>query len=145
MEDVNDELSQLIIDRLGARKSKLDRIELWEHPSKKKVQLPLIGAAIAACAVGAICLPWNEIFSSDSGIEVSRSAETNIQWLIDEGKYEEALQVVQVEQKRIDSTLTALKNGGKLDDETQYEIQALQLELSDLNKQYDFLQEIINK
>lgn len=124
MEEYNDELHRFILERLGERKEKLDKMKGWEK--KKNPARSAIWLAIAACFIGGLILfPWNKEGSDDMENEGVRSGVMDIDTMIKEGKYENALKIIDSEIAASDSTLKVMQSETNMDDEeTRYEIEA---------------------
>lgn len=106
-EHESDELSVMIIDRLGERQRKLDRMCDWEnrHFSKQRgIRLISIGMAVAACALALFVVvpihfrrnsPLNEFGIEYSSMEEFRAASLDmaeIADLIERENYDDALE-----------------------------------------------------
>lgn len=141
-EEFNDDMHRLIVDRLKERNRKMEIIKEYEKPKKGRL-IPFVGLLVAACMVGVIFhLTFNQ--SIDSTDEPIRSSMKNVQELIDNGRYEEAFSIVEKELYSADSTLNILKmEGASNDEETQYEINVLELKIKDLTKDRDALRKKI--
>ena len=105
-----DELTDRIASRLGARQQKLEQMEQWDKaPAKRTITRlrPLfVCLAVAACLAAVVWVaPWqsstnplDELGIGTPEITVYRSASSDanaINALIDQGKYEEALNKVE--------------------------------------------------
>lgn len=135
MEEYNDELNKIIVDRLKERKYKIDRIKEIEMPRRSGFVRSMIGIAVAACVLGFVFIsPWSN--SDLSGNEVQRAATVNVDSLVDKGDYDSALRVIDTSIAKSDSTITALRNEikTKKDEELDYLIQAEQLNIDNLKK-----------
>lgn len=143
-EEWNDDMHRLIVERLRERNRKIEFIKNCEN-SKKKHTLSIVGLLAAACMIGFI---FNQFINKqEDAMDVPiRSSMSNVQELIDEGKFDEAILTVEKELYSADSTLNELKKTGKLtDEETLYEIKALELKAKDLTKERDELRKKLNK
>lgn len=104
-----DELTDRIANRLGARQQKLEQMEQWDKTPAKKSTTRLrplfIGLAVAACLAAVVWVaPWqsstnplDELGIGTPEITVYRSASSDaaaINALINDEKYEEALDMV---------------------------------------------------
>lgn len=143
-EEWNDDMHRLIVDRLKERNRKMEFIRGCEKTNKGHT-VSIIGLLVAACLIGLIFnLTINRQENSmDTPI---RSGMSNVQELIDEGRYDEAFTIVEKELYSADSTLNELKKGEAVnDEETQYEIKVLELKVKDLSKERDALRKKLNK
>lgn len=143
-EEWNDDMHRLIVDRLRERNRKMEFIKGCEKPKKGRT-VSIVGMLVAACLIGLIFnLTVNK--QEDSMDMPIRSSMSNVQELIDEGRYEDAFDIVEKELYSADSTLNELKNAGAgNDEETQYEIKAMELKIKDLTKERDVLRKKLNK
>lgn len=135
MEDYNDELNKIILERLKERKYKTDRIKEIEMPRRSGFVRSMIGIAVAACVLGFVFIsPWNN--NGLIGDEAQRAATVNVDSLVDKGDYDSALRVIDTSIAKSDSTITALRNEIKIkkDEELDYLIQAEQLNIDNLKK-----------
>lgn len=135
MEEYNDELNKIIVDRLKERKYKIDRIKEIEMPRRSGFVRSMIGIAVVACVLGFVfILPWSN--SDLSGNEAQRAATVNVDSLVNKGDYDAALKVIDTSIAKSDSTITALRNEikTKKDEELDYLIQAEQLNIDNLKK-----------
>lgn len=135
MEEFNDKLHGIIKERLAERDRKIQNINKWMNKQDRVVVLrPVLGLAIAACLAGAIFLfPWNEPIEES---EVTRGATGNIDELIRQEKYDAALIVIEKELYSSDSTLKAIQQDTCtiMDEETEYNISAIKLRISELEE-----------
>lgn len=138
----NDDMHRLIVDRLKERNRKIEFIKGCEKQKKRRA-VSIVGLLFAACLIGLIFnLTINK--QEDSMDMPIRSSMSNVQKLIDEGRYDEAFTIVEKELYSADSTLNELKNSGAgNDEETQYEIKATELKIKDLKKERDALRKKI--
>lgn len=135
MEEYNDELNKIIVDRLKERKYKIDRIKEIEMPRRSGFVRSMIGIAVVACVLGFVFIsPWSN--SDLSGNEAQRAATVNVDSLVNKGDYDAALKVIDTSIAKSDSTITALRNEIKIkkDEELDYLIQAEQLNIDNLKK-----------
>lgn len=141
-EEWNDDMHRLIVDRLKERNRKIEFIKGCEKQKKRRA-VSIVGLLFAACLIGLIFnLTINK--QEDSMDMPIRSSMSNVQKLIDEGRYDEAFTIVEKELYSADSTLNELKNSGAgNDEETQYEIKATKLKIKDLKKERDALRKKI--
>lgn len=120
--DYNDNIHRIIIERLTERNRKLGIISECELSAiHRKRFAQWAGMAVAACVLCAL------FFIGDIGNgaeENVRSGQTDVQSLVNEGKYDDALYIINSNIHSTDSTLNALKSSGATDEETLYEIQA---------------------
>lgn len=143
-EEWNDDMHRLIVERLRERNRKMEFIRGCEEPKKGRI-ISIGGFLVAACLIGLIFnLAINK--HEDAKDTPVRSSMSNIQELIDEGKYDEALVILEKELHSEDSTLNELKKAREdNDEETQYEIKASELKVKDLTKERDALRKKLNK
>lgn len=137
-EDFNDNLHNLIVDRLRERDRKIKTIKDYEHSKKRLPVLSVVGVLVAACIAGVFFY----VASNQSNVEDSpiRSGMMNVQELINQGKYEEAIIVLENEVSIADSILIELGNKEKNDDEeTLYEIETQKFKMEELRKEIDEL------
>lgn len=141
-DDFNDDMHKLIVDRLKERNRKMEIIKDFEKPLNKRT-LSIASFVAAACLLGGIILI--SVNQTQENIDVPiRSSMHNVQILIDENRFEEALSIVEKELKSTDSTLNELKNLHNInDEEVLYEIKAQELKLQDLTKERDALKKNI--
>lgn len=134
-----DELTQLIAERLGERKRKIQRMQEMEHASKIKNQtIRRALYVMAAClVVGLILWPWNgsenpidalgiDMTATDAYRAATPQSEA-IASLIDEGKYEDAQKKVIEAIEESEYNLSVLRTCLEEDDESEY---LISLELS---------------
>lgn len=143
MEEYNDKLNEIIVDRLKERKYKIDRINEMEMTRRLGFVRPLIGIAVAACVIGVVFIsPWNRSSLVDE--EAMRSATINVDSLVTNGDYDAALKIINTNIAKSDSIIKVLRNEakGKNDEELDYLIQSELLNLEDLK---DKKQRIENK
>lgn len=141
-EEFNDEMHRLIVNRLKERNRKMEIIRKYEKPNKGRL-IPIVGFLVAACMVGVI-FHMSISQSIDSTNEPIRSSMENIQGLIDAGRYNDALTIVENELHSADSTLNVLKSEcTDNDDETLYDIKVLEVKIKDLTKDRDALRKKI--
>lgn len=141
-DDFNDDMHKLIVDRLKERNRKMEIIKDFEKPLNKRT-LSIASFVAAACLLGGIILI--SVNQTQENIDVPiRSSMHNVQILIDENRFEEALSIVEKELKSTDSTLNELKNlHNTNNEEVMYEIKAQELKLQDLRKERDALKKNI--
>lgn len=146
MEDYNDKLNEMIIDRLEERKYKIERINEIEMPRRLSIVRPLAGVAIAACILGAIFIsPWNK--GNPIEKETMRASTVNVDSLVNNGDYDAALRIIVTNIAKSDSTIKVLKNEAKLkkDEELDYLIQAEQMNIDDLKEKEQEIEILKNK
>lgn len=138
MEEYNDKLHDIIKSRLSERDRKSQSIKRWSRNKGNTNLRTIIGFAIAACMVGALfIIPWPNT-PEDAG--AVRSASGNIDELIRLEKYEEALILIEKEIASSDSTLQVMEHDTcKIDEETEYNINAIKLKISDLKEKREFI------
>lgn len=141
-EEFNDDMHKLIVDRLKERNRKMEIIKDFEKPLNKRT-LSIASFVAAACLIGGII--FISVNQTQDPIDVPiRSSMHNVQILIDENRFEEALSIVEKELKSTDSTINELKKSSDInDDEVLYEIKAQELKLQDLTKERDALKKNI--
>lgn len=139
MEEFNDDLHRLILHRLGERKEKLDKIEEWK---KQKKTFPLfIGYAIAACIIGIIFIPWNKELTPNMDGENVRSGIIDIDAMIKDKNYTNAMKIINSEMEKSDSILKVLDTKtNKDDEEIQYEIQVEKLKIEELKEKRELIE-----
>lgn len=144
MEEYNDKLHDLIKSRLAERDRKSQSIKRWSRNKGNTNLRPIIGFAVAACFVGVLfIIPWSNTPDEVGGI---RSASGNIDELIKQEKYEDALFLVEKEIAASDSTLLVMANDTcVVDEETEYNINAIKLKISDLKEKREFILKNIRK
>lgn len=140
MEEFNDDLHRLILHRLGERKEKLDKIEEWK---KQKKMFPIfIGYAIAACIIGIIIfIPWNKELTPNMDGENVRSGIIDIDAMIKDKNYTNAMKIINSEMEKSDSILKVLDTKtNKDDEEIQYEIQVEKLKIEELKEKRELIE-----
>lgn len=146
MEDYNDELNEIIVDRLKERKYKIDRINEMEMTRRSGFVRPLIGIAVAACVLGVVFIsPWNRDSFVDK--EAMRAATINTDSLVANGDYDAALRIINTNIAKSDSIINVLRNeaNGKNDEELDYLIQSELLNLEDLKEKKQEIEILKNK
>lgn len=146
MEDYNDELNEIIVDRLKERKYKIDRINEMEMTRRSGFVRPLIGIAVAACVLGVVFIsPWNRDSFVDK--EAMRAATINTDSLVANGDYDAALRIINTNIAKSDSIINVLRNEakGKNDEELDYLIQSELLNLEDLKEKKQEIEILKNK
>lgn len=133
MEENNDKLHDIIKERLAERDRKCKSMQKWNRKQKSSNLRPLIGIAVAACLVGVLfIIPWQ---TSSDDIVGTRSASQNIEELISQERYDEALLIIEDELHSSDSILNVLQlDSSMIDEETKYEITVIQLKIKDLKE-----------
>lgn len=135
MEEYNDKLNKIIVNRLKERKYKIDRINEMEMTRRSEFVRPLIGIAVVACILGIVFItPWsNRDLIED---EAMRAATINIDSLVDKGEYDAALRVIYTNIAKSDSTIKVLRDEAKMkkDAELDYLIQAELLNVENLKE-----------
>ena len=134
-EEINDNMHRLIIDRLKERQRKMRIIKSYERPGNMVRVVSVVGLLAAACIAGVIfMLPVNQ--TVDTVDEPIRSSMDNIRELVIDGKYNEALSVIEEELHISDSILKELsKDDNIYDEETRYEVEAQKLRIKELTKE----------
>lgn len=144
MEEFNDKLHDIIKSRLAERDRKSQSIKRWSR-NKSNVNLrPIIGFVAAACLAGVLfIIPWSNVPENTSGV---RAASGNIEELIRLEKYEDALILIEKEIISSDSTLQVMEHDTcAIDEETEYNISAIKLKISNLKEKRDFISKKIGK
>lgn len=140
MEEYNDKLQELINNRLLERDRKLAKMSKWNKKSKSIVLRPMVGFVAAACLIGALFLvPWENVSNETTGV---RSASKNVDKLIKQRNFEDALLVLEKEIQSSDSILCVLLQDTSMDEETEYNIHAMQIKINDLKEKRNI---IVNK
>ncbi|MCQ2113474.1 MAG: hypothetical protein MJY52_00205 [Bacteroidaceae bacterium] len=141
MEEYNDKLQELINSRLSERERKLNKMSKWNKKSKSFVLRPMVGFVAAACLIGALFLiPWENASDGTTGV---RSASKNVDKLIKQRNFEDALLVIEKEIQSSDSILCVLlQDTSSMDEETEYNIHAMQMKINDLKEKRNI---IVNK
>lgn len=144
-EEINDNMHKLIIDRLKERHRKMEIIRGYERPKNVVRMLSVVGLLAAACVAGVIfMLPVNQ--TVDTVDEPIRSSLENIRGLVNDGRYNEAMSVIEKELCISDSILKSLTNEkNKYDEETLYEIESQKLIIEELTRERDALREKLKK
>lgn len=146
MEEFNDKLHGIIKERLAERDRKIQNINEWTNKQDRVVVLrPVLGLVVAACLVGAIfLLPWN---GTSEDTDVIRGASGNIDELIRSEKYDAALIVIEKELYSSDSTLKAIQQDTCtiMDDETEYNMSAIKLRISELEEKKQMVTKKLNE
>ena len=93
MEEEKDKLTQLIAERLGERKKKLDKMDAWEKQGKRKSIVPQVVMALAACLICGFIVK-GLIPHNDNLEDAVRGADIDIKELVDAKLYDEALRKV---------------------------------------------------
>lgn len=133
----NDHIHQLIVDRLTERNRKMKFIRNREKSDRKHV-FQVISLALAACMAGVFFFISTER-TTESSITPIRSGTVDVQRLIEDDKYEEALHLVERELMIADSVLKSLNEEKSCDEETMYEIKTQELRVDELNQELDAL------
>lgn len=141
--EYNDNMHQLIVDRLKERSRKLDVIRDCEMTSKKHRYVSFAGWAVAACLVGFVVLSVHNTFDGSDNMsgDVIRSGNLNVDELVKEKKYEEALKMIDVELSKSDSAIKVLQMipTDELDEESEYELQVERQKHNELKKKIKIL------
>lgn len=146
MEDYNDILNEMIVDRLKERKYKIDRINEMEMTQRSGFVRSLIGIAIAACVLGVVFIsPWNRGGFDEE--EAMRAATFNVDSLVTNGDYDAALRIISTNIAKSDSIINVLRNeaNGKNDEELDYLIQSELLNLEELKEKKQEIEILKNK
>lgn len=145
MEEYNDKLNEMIVDRLKERKYKIDRINEMEMTRRSGFVRPLIGIAIAACVLGVVFIsPWDRGGFDE---EEMRAATFNVDSLVTNGDYDAALRIINTNIAKSDSIINVLRNEAKdkNDEELDYLIQSELLNLEDLKEKKQEIEILKNK
>lgn len=144
IEEWNDDMHRLIVDRLKERNRKMEFIKGCEKPKKGRT-VSIIGLLVAVCMIGIIFnLTINK--QEDSTDMPIRSSMSNVQEMIDEGRYDDAFTIIERELYSADSTLNELKKASTdNDEETLYEINAMEMKVKDLKKEREAIRKKMNK
>lgn len=135
IEEFNDDMHRIIVDRLRERNRKIKAVERFEKPDNDRVPVYICGLLVAACFAGVIYIISLNNSQGDMDAPI-RSGMEHVRTLVDEGKYKEALQEAERELFIADSILNVRKKSTvKPDEETLYEIKALELKKEDLAKE----------
>lgn len=117
-----DKITQLIVSRLGEKKRKEDAIKKWERSRTIRRYIPYVGVAVAACfACVMFLLPTREPMENGEAI---RCSSPNVQLLVDESKWIDALAAVEMELAKADSAVRVLSVEDISDEEILYELEA---------------------
>ncbi len=142
-EEINDNMHKLIIDRLKERHRKMEIIKSYERPKNRVRVFSFVGVLMAACMVGVFFMVGINPASTPAD-EAVRSSLENVQELIEHGKYEEALSVIERELFVSDSILNELRSkGNKEDEEIIYEIKAQEIRVEELQKERAALKKML--
>ena len=143
MEEINDNMHKLIIDRLKERHRKMEIIKSYERSKNRVRVFSFVGVLMAACMVGVFFMVGINPASTPAD-EAVRSSLENVQELIEHGKYEEALSVIERELFVSDSILNDLRSrGNKEDEEIMYEIKAQEIRVEELQKERAVLKKML--
>lgn len=142
-EEYNDEMHRIIVERLGERSRKMGIIKSYERSKNRVRVFSFVGVLMAACMVGVFFMVGINPASTPAD-EVVRSSLENVQELIEHGKYEEALSVIERELFVSDSILNDLRSkGNKEDEEIMYEIKAQEIRVEELQKERAALKKML--
>ena len=122
MEEEKDKLTQLIAERLGERKNKLDKMDAWEKQKKGKTIMPQVIMALAACLLLGFIVK-GLIPHNDNLEDAVRGADIDVKELVDAKLYDEALRKVDSVLQISDQTIKELEQQ-KADEEQAYELEA---------------------
>lgn len=142
-EEYNDDMHRIIVERLGERNRKMEIIRGYERSKNRRRVFSFIGLLMAACLVGVVfMIDINSL--TEPADEAVRSSLGSAQELIEQGRYDEALSVVERELYVSDSTLRELsKEEITDDDERGYEVKALKVKIKELHKERAALKKIL--
>lgn len=144
-------VDERIVSRLGARNEKMERMEAWDRAARRRSRLAyLTVAAVAAClALIVVVNPFSSGNVMDElGIQRPSTLEfraavpelDEVDRLIDNGKYYEALDIAEAELKGSDMRLKELARLDiENDEELQYEYRCEKLLNSELRWAYIYL------
>lgn len=142
-EEYNDEMHRVIVERLGERSRKMGIIKSYERSKNRVRVFSFVGVLMAACMVGVFFMVGINPASTPAD-EAVRSSLENVQELIEYGKYEEALSVIERELFVSDSILNDLRSrGNKEDEEIMYEIKAQEIRVEELQKERAVLKKML--
>lgn len=142
-EEYNDEMHRIIVERLGERSRKMGIIKSYERSKNRVRVFSFVGVLMAACMVGVFFMVGINPASTPAD-EAVRSSLENVQELIEHGKYEEALSVIERELFVSDSILNDLRSrGNKEDEEIMYEIKAQEIRVEELQKERAVLKKML--
>jgi hypothetical protein len=142
-EEYNDEMHRIIVERLGERSRKMGIIKSYERSKNRVRVFSFVGVLMAACMVGVFFMVGINPASTPAD-EAVRSSLENVQELIEHGKYEEALSVIERELFVSDSILNDLRSmGNKEDEEIMYEIKAQEIRVEELQKERAALKKML--
>lgn len=142
-EEYNDEMHRVIVERLGERNRKMGIIKSYERSKNRVRVFSFVGVLMAACMVGVFFMVGINPASTPAD-EAVRSSLENVQELIEHGKYEEALSVIERELFVSDSILNDLRSrGNKEDEEIMYEIKAQEIRVEELQKERAVLKKML--
>lgn len=142
-EEYNDEMHRVIVERLGERSRKMGIIKSYERSKNRVRVFSFVGVLMAACMVGVFFMVGINPASTPAD-EAVRSSLENVQELIEHGKYEEALSVIERELFVSDSILNDLRSrGNKEDEEIMYEIKAQEIRVEELQKERAVLKKML--
>ena len=142
-EEYNDEMHRIIVERLGERSRKMGIIKSYERSKNRVRVFSFVGVLMAACMVGVFFMVGINPASTPAD-EAVRSSLENVQELIENGKYEEALSVIERELFVSDSILNDLRSrGNKDDEEIMYEIKAQEIRVEELQKERAVLKKML--
>lgn len=142
-EEYNDEMHRIIVERLGERSRKMGIIKSYERSKNRVRVFSFVGVLMAACMVGVFFMVGINPASTPAD-EAVRSSVENVQELIEHGKYEEALSVIERELFVSDSILNELRSkGNKEDEEIMYEIKAQEIRVEELQKERAALKKML--
>lgn len=142
-EEYNDEMHRVIVERLGERSRKMGIIKSYERSKNRVRVFSFVGVLMAACMVGVFFMVGINTASTPAD-EAVRSSLENVQELIEHGKYEEALSVIERELFVSDSILNDLRSrGNKEDEEIMYEIKAQEIRVEELQKERAALKKML--
>ena len=140
--EYNDNMHQLIVDRLKERSRKYDFIKDCEASSKRHRYMSFMGWAAAACIVGFVLFSVHHIYegSDNTSEDVIRSGNVNVDELIENKRYDEAIKVMEIELSKSDSAINALRiSKDKMDEESEYELQVELQKRDDLKEKIEIL------
>lgn len=149
-----DNIQLRIIDRLGSRQAKIEKIALWERGKRRSLRTLYVALSAAACI--ALAVVSTDVFHSGPdgasvieqlGIEAPTMAPfraampevAEIERLMDEGEYYEALDIAGVALKKSNKAVKEYEKILSPDEETEYEYKYEKLLNSELRWTYIYL------
>ncbi len=149
-----DDVQKRIIDRLGSRQGKIERIALWERGKRHNLRTLYVALSAAACI--ALAVVSTDVFHSGPGgasvieqlgIEAPTMAPfraampevAEIERLMDDGEFYDALDIADAALKKSNKAVKGYEKMEALDEETEYEYKYEKLLNSELRWTYIYL------